>query len=71
MNGVHARLLEPAADLHRLLERVALPVPRKHLVVPFLGADLELDVVVRADLGSDRAHDVESAKQSAVLGEPP
>ena len=34
--------------------------------MPFLSADLELDVVVRADLGPDRAHDVER-EASAVL----
>ena len=66
---VDARLLEPAAHLQRLLERVPLGQPRHQLVQLLLGGDLVADAEVRPDRLADRPHHLEPEAR-AVLERP-
>jgi hypothetical protein len=69
VEAVDARLLEPTADLDRLGQRVAGLLPGEELVVVLDRADLELQVVVVADLCSI-ARTISSAKRARFSSEP-
>ena len=59
-------LLEPPADLDRVLDRRPLAPPGKEGVVVVDGGDLELDVVVVTDLAPDRLHDLERQPRAVL-----
>ena len=63
---VGAGLLEPAAHLQRLLQRVPALEPRHQLVEPLLDRDLVADAELGPDRLPDRAHDLEP-EAGAVL----
>src|SRR6266436_10076086 len=56
---VYSSLLQPPAHLKRLIEGVAVAVPRIDLADALPRADLELDVEVVANLAADSTHDLE------------
>ena len=58
VDRVHAVLLGPLAELHRFVERVALPLPGIKGVAVVHGADLDLEVKSWADLVADRPDDL-------------
>ena len=69
VDRVGAGLLEPAADLHRVLDRVPRAEPREEGVRVLGRRDLHLDVEVVPDLGPDRLDGVEEQPR-AVLERP-
>jgi hypothetical protein len=66
VEAVHALLLEPPADLDRLLERVPVTHPRIDVFQVLERADLELHVIVVADLSPDRPYDVEREARTVL-----
>ena len=58
VNRVDAFCFEQAADLDGIFERVALRLAVEERVVVLDGADLHLQVKITADLGTDRANDL-------------
>src|SRR6266540_5257304 len=65
-----AGLCQPAAHLDVLLERVARLLPRQSGVVVIDAVDLELHVVLRADLVANSIDDLDS-KTCAILERAP
>src|SRR6266508_5535245 len=69
---VDAGLLEPSADRHDVLGRVAAPQPREELARRLVDADLEAEAEVLPDLGPHGPYDLEREagavlERSAVL----